>query len=215
MPVDQQVARIEMIEPTDNVEHRGFTRTRRSQNGHELVIAKRQAYVVERHLRKRLRNVPFANTFELQHRWASSPHRDGHVGLSPSLACNAFFLPHLTFVIHASRRIGSELEDLITCGAALAPGPALVPTLSRSRPTVVPTMLRNRSRNGSKRDFGNGLTSAPDPNEWRQSAHFRPSRHSFTAVLVQSCPKRPYFSNPHGITLSLPRRSLVTAAKKR
>ena len=56
-----------MIEPTDNVEHRGFTRPRRSQNGHELVIAKRQAYAVERHLRKRLRNVPFANTFELQH----------------------------------------------------------------------------------------------------------------------------------------------------
>ena len=65
--VDQQVARIEMIEPTDNVEHRSFARPRRSQNGHELVIAKRQAYAVERHLRKRLRNVPFANTFELQH----------------------------------------------------------------------------------------------------------------------------------------------------
>ena len=65
--IDQQVAGIEMIEPTDNVEHRGFTRTRGTQNGHELVIAKRQAYVVERHLRKRLRNVPFANAFELQH----------------------------------------------------------------------------------------------------------------------------------------------------
>lgn len=35
--------------------------------GHDLVIAKRQAHAVERHLRKRLRNVPFANTFELQH----------------------------------------------------------------------------------------------------------------------------------------------------
>ena len=65
--VDQQVARIEMIEPTDNVEHRSFARARGTQNGHELVIAKRQAYAVERHLRKRLRNVPFANTFELQH----------------------------------------------------------------------------------------------------------------------------------------------------
>ena len=65
--VDQQVARIEMIEPTDNVEHRSFTRPRRSQNGHELVIAKSQAHVIERHLRKRLRDVPFANTFELQH----------------------------------------------------------------------------------------------------------------------------------------------------
>ena len=65
--VDQQVARIEMIESADNVEHRGFARARGAQNGHELVIAKRQAYVVERHLRKRLRNVPFANTPELQH----------------------------------------------------------------------------------------------------------------------------------------------------
>ncbi len=65
--VDQQVTGIEMIEPTDNVEHRGFARARGAQNGHELVIAKRQAYAVERHLRKRLRNVPFANTFELQH----------------------------------------------------------------------------------------------------------------------------------------------------
>ena len=56
-----------MIESADNVEHRGFTRTRGTQNGHELVIAKRQAHAVERHLRKRLRNVPFANSFELQH----------------------------------------------------------------------------------------------------------------------------------------------------
>ena len=65
--VNQQVTRIKVIEPTDNVEHRGFTRPRRSQNGHELVIAKSQAHAVERHLRKRLGNVPFANTFELQH----------------------------------------------------------------------------------------------------------------------------------------------------
>ena len=65
--VDEQVAGIEMIESTDYVEHRSFARARGAQNGHELVIAKRQAYVVERHLRKRLRNVPFANTLELQH----------------------------------------------------------------------------------------------------------------------------------------------------
>ena len=65
--VDQQVARVKVVESADNVEHRGFTRTRGTQNGHELVVAKRQAYVVERHLRKRLRNVPFANSFELQH----------------------------------------------------------------------------------------------------------------------------------------------------
>ena len=65
--VDEQVAGIEMIKSTDNVEHRGFTRARGAQNGHELVIPKRQAYAVERHLGKRLRNVPFANSFELQH----------------------------------------------------------------------------------------------------------------------------------------------------
>ena len=65
--VNQQVARIKVVESADNVEHRGFARTRGTQNGHELVIAKRQAHAVERHLRKRLRNVSFANTFELQH----------------------------------------------------------------------------------------------------------------------------------------------------
>ena len=65
--VDQQVARIKVIQSTDNVEHRSFARTRGTQNGHELVIAKSQAHAVERHLRKRLRDVPFANSFELQH----------------------------------------------------------------------------------------------------------------------------------------------------
>ena len=65
--VNQQVARIKVIQSADNIEHRGFTRTRGTQNGHELVIAKRQAHAVERHLRKRLRDVPFANSFELQH----------------------------------------------------------------------------------------------------------------------------------------------------
>ena len=75
--VDEQVTGIEMIEPTDNVEHRSFTRPRRSQNGYELVIAKSQAHAVERHLRKRLRNVPFANSFELQH--GRQPLLRGHV----------------------------------------------------------------------------------------------------------------------------------------
>ena len=65
--VDQQITGIKVIEPTDNVEHRSFTRARGTQNGHELVVAKSQAYAVERHLGKRLRNVPFANSFELQH----------------------------------------------------------------------------------------------------------------------------------------------------
>ena len=73
-----------MIESTDNVEHRSFARARGTQNGHELVIAKRQAYVVERHLRKRLRNVPFANTLELQH--GRQPLPRGHTcPLSPAV----------------------------------------------------------------------------------------------------------------------------------
>ena len=65
--VNQQVAGIKVVQPTDNVEHCGFARARGTQNGHELVIAKSQAHVIERHLRKRLCDVPFANTFELQH----------------------------------------------------------------------------------------------------------------------------------------------------
>ena len=65
--IDQQVAGIEMVESTNDVEHRSFTRTRGTQDGYKLVIAKRQAYAVERYLRKRLRNVPFANISEIQH----------------------------------------------------------------------------------------------------------------------------------------------------
>ncbi len=47
--VDEQVARVEVVESADNVEHRSFARARGTQNGHELAIAKSQAYVVERH----------------------------------------------------------------------------------------------------------------------------------------------------------------------
>lgn len=56
--VEQQVTGIEMVQPADNVEHRSLSRARWAQNGHELVIAKGQAHLVERHLRKRLRDVP-------------------------------------------------------------------------------------------------------------------------------------------------------------
>ena len=65
--VDEQAARVKVVESADNVEHRGLARTRGTQNGHELIIAKRQAHAVERHLRKRLRNVSLANILELQH----------------------------------------------------------------------------------------------------------------------------------------------------
>ena len=65
--VDEQIAGIEMIQSANNVEHRSFARARGTQNGHELAIAKSQGHVIERHLRKRLRDVPFANIFEFQH----------------------------------------------------------------------------------------------------------------------------------------------------
>ena len=93
--VDQQVTRVKVVESADNVEHRGLTRTRGPQNGHELVIPKRQAHAVERHLRKRLRNVPFANSFELQH--GRQPLLRRHLARSPPpFVFDAFVLlyPH-------------------------------------------------------------------------------------------------------------------------
>ena len=107
--VDQQVARIEMIEPTDNVEHRSFARPRRSQNGHELVIPKRQAHAVERHLRKRLRNVPFANTFELQH--GRQPLLRRHPARSPPpFVFDAFVLLYPHFSPTPVRNVGNRIK---------------------------------------------------------------------------------------------------------
>ena len=84
--VDQQVAGIEMVESADDVEHRSFTRARGTQDGHELVIAKRQAYAVERHLRKRLRNIPFANISEIQHGRQPLPRRSHPTRLTYSIS---------------------------------------------------------------------------------------------------------------------------------
>ena len=124
--VDQQVARIEMIEPTDNVEHRSFARPRRSQNGHELVIAKRQAHAVERHLRKRLRNVPFANTFELQH--GRQPLLRRHPARSPPpFVFDAFVLlyPHFlptpvrNVTNRAKKRTGRRPKEEVPSGTSI------------------------------------------------------------------------------------------------
>ena len=107
--VDQQVARIKVIESANNVEHRSFTRTRGTQNGHELVIAKRQAYVVERHLRKRLRNVPFANTFELQH--GRQPLLRRHPARSPPpFVFDAFVLLYPHFSPTPVRNVGNRIK---------------------------------------------------------------------------------------------------------
>ena len=107
--VNQQVAGIEMIEPTDNVEHRGLARARGAQNGHELVIAKRQAYVVECHLRKRLRNVPFANSFELQH--GRQPLLRRHPARSPPpFVFDAFVLLYPHFLPAPVRNVGNRAK---------------------------------------------------------------------------------------------------------
>jgi len=107
--VDEQVAGIEMIKPTDNVEHRGFTRARGTQNGHELVIAKSQAYAVERHLRKRLGNVPFANTFELQH--GRQPLLRRHPARSPPpFVFDAFVLLYPHFLPVQVRNVGNRIK---------------------------------------------------------------------------------------------------------
>ena len=107
--VNQQVARIKVVESADNVEHRGFARTRGTQNGHELVIAKSQAYAVERHLRKRLGNVPFANTFELQH--GRQPLLRRHPARSPPpFVFDAFVLLYPHFSPTPVRNVGNRAK---------------------------------------------------------------------------------------------------------
>lgn len=124
--VDQQVTRIKVVQSADNVEHRGFTRTRGTQNGHELVIAKRQAYVVERHLRKRLGNVPFANSFELQH--GRQPLLRRHPARSPPpFVFDAFVLlyPHFSptpmrnATKHIKKRTGWRPKEEIPSGTSI------------------------------------------------------------------------------------------------
>ena len=124
--VNQQVARIKVVKSADNVEHRGFARTRGTQNGHELVIAKRQAHAVERHLRKRLRNVPFANTFELQH--GRQPLLRRHPARSPPpFVFDAFVLlyPHFlptpvrNVTNRAKKRTGRRPKEEAPSGASI------------------------------------------------------------------------------------------------
>ena len=124
--VNQQVARVKVIESANNVEHRGFTRTRGTQNGHELVIAKSQAHAVERHLRKRLGNVPFANTFELQH--GRQPLLRRHPARSPPpFVFDAFVLlyPHFlpapmrNVMKRAKKRAGRCPKEEVPSGTSI------------------------------------------------------------------------------------------------
>ena len=65
--VDQKVARVEVVEAADDIEHGRLARARGAQDGDELVVAKRQAHVVERDLGEGLRNVLLADVSELEH----------------------------------------------------------------------------------------------------------------------------------------------------
>ena len=101
--VDEQIARVKMIQSADDVEHRSFARTRRAQNGHELVVSKGQAHVIERHLRKRLRDVPFANIFELQH--GRQPLPRGYTRpLSPAVRIRRVCPTLFRFLVHTSEK---------------------------------------------------------------------------------------------------------------
>ena len=55
--IDEQVARIVMVEPTDDIEHGRFARARRSQNGDKFIIAESKRHMVERDLREVGRDV--------------------------------------------------------------------------------------------------------------------------------------------------------------
>ena len=83
--IDEQIAQVKVVEAADNVEHRGFTRTRGTQNGHELVIAKRQAHAIQGNLRKRLGDILLADVLELQHGWAFLPVRGQAQRLIPTV----------------------------------------------------------------------------------------------------------------------------------
>ena len=48
--VDDEVAALKTIEPTDDVEHRRLARAGLAQHGHKLVVAERHGDLVERHL---------------------------------------------------------------------------------------------------------------------------------------------------------------------
>ena len=101
--VDEQIARVKVVESANNVEHRSFARARRAQNGHELIIAKRQAHAIERHLRKRLRDIPFANIFELQHGRQPLP-RGRTRPLSPAVRIRRVCPTLFRFLVHTSEK---------------------------------------------------------------------------------------------------------------
>lgn len=65
--VDHQIAGIIMVEPADNVEQRGFARSGRTEDGHELAVAQVQADIVQRLLHEIAGFVLFGDALDLQH----------------------------------------------------------------------------------------------------------------------------------------------------
>ena len=65
--VDDEVARVVVVEAAHDVEQRGLARTGGAEYRHELVVAERHRHVVERGLREVRRGVGLAYVEQLQH----------------------------------------------------------------------------------------------------------------------------------------------------
>ena len=65
--VDDEVARVVVVEPADDVEHGGLARPRRAEDGHELVVAEGNGHVVERDLGEAAGCVCLADIAQLEH----------------------------------------------------------------------------------------------------------------------------------------------------
>ena len=65
--LDNEIARVVVVEATHDVQERRLPRAARTQDGDELVIAKGNRYAIERLLREIPRRVRLANVLELEH----------------------------------------------------------------------------------------------------------------------------------------------------
>ena len=65
--VDDEVARVVVVEPADDVEQRRLPRTRRPEDRHELAVAEGDGHVVERGLGEAAGGIGFANIAKLEH----------------------------------------------------------------------------------------------------------------------------------------------------
>ena len=65
--VDDEVARVVVVEPADDVEQRRLPRTRRPEDCHELAVAEGDGHVVERGLSEAAGGIGFADIAKLEH----------------------------------------------------------------------------------------------------------------------------------------------------